>query len=578
MFVIISLIVGTIAVTVAVVDAASPMPVISVNPPVITAEVGETFTVNITVAGISEEESLYGWAACVSFNDPKKDTWTGDNVTKSFVTTEKPILYESDASAARAEKIYVNQTFMPRVTEVTDIWTGDGANNMFYTTRKPVDPLSEKVYVNGTKVARYAHYMMDYATGNINFTHPPGVGAEIKATYEYAQYIVGDTTGTITFRTAPGLGAEIEAIYWIPPILEVVGVMEGPFLSDISSSTSWDVMPPDWDNRRGNVSVSDAFWLSYPAEGATGSGVLCNITFQVKAVGKTTLDFYGTALRTYDETLPLAERHPPIEHMVEDGIFAYPLSRDIAVTSVTASPASVPPGETVSINVTVENQGNVPEAFNVTTYYDSAVIDTIVNVILEDGVDTHLTFAWDTTGVAAGTYTIKAEASPLPDEDDPVDNVGYADQEVAIELAHDIALIEVTPSSTSVSAGKLVSINVTVKNEGSATETFDVTVLYDSTAIDTKTVTDLAPGDSETLSFSWNTKDVAEGDYTITAVASGIDEETDTTNNTYTNVVVTVTAPLPGFPTPLFVAIIIAVATMFSVVFLYTRRRRSTKA
>ena len=578
-FVIISLIVGTIAVAVAAVDAASPMPVISVDPSVITAEVGETFTVDITVAGITEEESLYGWEVCVSFNDPKKDTWTGDNVTKSFVTTEKPIFYESDASAARAEKIYVNQTFMPRVTEGTDTWTGDGANKMFYTTRKPVDPFSEKVYVNGTKVrGDGVHYYIDYTTGNINFTYVPGVGAEIKATYGYAQYIIGYTTGNITFRTAPGLGAEIEAIYWIPPILEVVGVMEGPFLSDISPSTSWDVMPPDWDNRRGNVSVNNAFWLSYPAEGATGSGVLCNITFQVKAVGKTTLDFYGTALRTYDETLPLAERHPPIEHMVEDGIFAYPLSRDIAVTSVTASPASVPPGETVSINVTVENQGNVPEAFNVTTYYDSAVIDTIVNVILEDGVDTHLTFTWDTTGVATGTYTIKAEASPLPDEDDPADNVCYADQEVAIELAHDIALIEVTPSSTSVSAGKLVSINVTVKNEGSATETFDVTVLYDSTAIDTKTVTDLAPGDSETLSFSWNTKDVAEGDYTITAVASGIDEETDTADNTYTNVVVTVTAPLPGFPTPLFVAIIIAVATMFSVVFLYTRRRRSTKA
>ncbi len=88
----------------------------------------------------------------------------------------------------------------------------------------------------------------------------------------------------------------------------------------------------------------------------------------------------------------------------------------------------------------------------------------------------------------------------------------------------------------------------------------------------------MVPGDSETLSFSWNTKDVAEGNYTITAVASGIDGETDTTDNTYTNVVVTVTSPLPGFPTPLVIAILIAVATIVSVALLYTRRRRSAKA
>ncbi len=426
--VIISVIVGTIAVV--AVGKASPMPVISVDPPIITAEVGEDFTVDIVVVDTTEEESLYGWEFHMSFD---------------------------------------------------------------------------------------------------------------------------------------------------PNILECTEVLEGPFLSDIAS-TSWNMMAPEINNTAGIISAADTFLPPYPAEGATGNGVLCTITFQVKTEGKTDLQFLEedprvTKLRTYTGV-----SLSPIDHTAVDGIFAYPLSRDIAVTSVAASPASVPPGETVSINVTVENQGNVPETFNVTTYYDSAVIDTTMNVFLEDGADTTLTFTWDATGVAAGSYTIKAEASPLPEEDDPIDNVYYADQKVTVELVHDIALIEVAPSSTSVPAGELVSINVTVKNEGSAAETFDVTILYDSTDIEIKTVTDLVPGDSETLSFSWNTKDAVEGNYTITAVASGIDGETDTTDNTLTSVVVTVTAPLGGFPTPLAIAIIIAIVTMFSVVLLYTRRRRSTKA
>ena len=319
-FVIVSVIVGTMAV--AAVGTASPMAVISVDPPITTAGVGETFTVDIIVAGITGDESLYGWGFYISFD---------------------------------------------------------------------------------------------------------------------------------------------------PNILECTEVLEGPFLSDIAP-TSWDMMPPDIDNTAGIVSAADAFLPMYPSEGAIGSGVLCTITFQVKAVGKTDLQFLQedlrvTKLRTYIPGTGLQ----PVEHATVDGLLTN-------------------------------------------------------------------------------------------------------------ELVHDIAVIEVTPSSTSVPAGELVSINVTVKNEGSATETFDVTVLYDSTDIETKTVTDLAPGDLETLSFDWDTKDVAEGDYTITAVASEIDGEIDTADNTYTNVVVTVTAPLPGFPTPLFVAVIIVVVTMCSVVLLYTRRRRSAKA
>jgi len=99
---------------------------------------------------------------------------------------------------------------------------------------------------------------------------------------------------------------------------------------------------------------------------------------------------------------------------------------------------------------------------------------------------------------------------------------------------HDIAVTNVTPSPASVPLGENVSISVTVKNEGTATETFDVTVLYDPTDIETKTVTDLAPENSETLSFTWNTSGVTPGAFTIKVEVPPVSGETDTSDNTAT--------------------------------------------
>jgi hypothetical protein len=58
-----------LSIAIAGIDTASPeLPVIRVEPKNNTAEVGETFTVDITVAGITEEESLYGWECRITFN------------------------------------------------------------------------------------------------------------------------------------------------------------------------------------------------------------------------------------------------------------------------------------------------------------------------------------------------------------------------------------------------------------------------------------------------------------------------------------------------------------------------------
>lgn len=84
-----------------------------------------------------------------------------------------------------------------------------------------------------------------------------------------------------------------------------------------------------------------------------------------------------------------------------------PEVHDVAVTNVVPSPTSVTVGDSVSIDVAVENQGNFAETFDVTVYYDDTVIDSMTGVSLGSGGSDVLSFTWDTTGVAPGTLCYK---------------------------------------------------------------------------------------------------------------------------------------------------------------------------
>jgi len=100
-------------------------------------------------------------------------------------------------------------------------------------------------------------------------------------------------------------------------------------------------------------------------------------------------------------------------------------------------------------------------------------------------------------------------------------------------LVHDVAIIKVKPSQVRVVVGTIVTIAVTVENQGNTYETFDVTLSRNSTLIGTQTVTDLVPGKQKLLTFNWDTTGTIPGStYTITAVASTVPGETETADNT----------------------------------------------
>jgi len=112
--------------------------------------------------------------------------------------------------------------------------------------------------------------------------------------------------------------------------------------------------------------------------------------------------------------------------------------RDVAVTDVTASETVVYVGEMVDITVTVHNYGEVAESFNVTTFYNTTEIQLKTVSALAAGASEVLTFNWDTSEMhPCSNYTIRAEASVVPDEANTVNNV-YVDGDVKVKLQGDV--------------------------------------------------------------------------------------------------------------------------------------------
>lgn len=124
-------------------------------------------------------------------------------------------------------------------------------------------------------------------------------------------------------------------------------------------------------------------------------------------------------------------------------VFVSVLIHDVAVTDVTPSKTVVGQGYSLNINVTVVNQGDFTESFNVTVFYNATAI-TLPNgknhttITLTSGNSTTITITWNTTGIAKGNYTISAYAEPVPDETDTTDNIAFADKEVCVAIPGDV--------------------------------------------------------------------------------------------------------------------------------------------
>jgi hypothetical protein len=115
------------------------------------------------------------------------------------------------------------------------------------------------------------------------------------------------------------------------------------------------------------------------------------------------------------------------------------------------------------------------------------------------------------------------------------------------KLFHDVAVDDIVLSKTVVGQGFTMEINVTAQNQGDFAETFNISISANTTTIQTQNIM-LLNASADTLTFAWNTTDFAYGNYTISAVADSVPEETDTMDNALTDgwVVVTIAGDVDG--------------------------------
>ena len=113
------------------------------------------------------------------------------------------------------------------------------------------------------------------------------------------------------------------------------------------------------------------------------------------------------------------------------------VERDISMEGLTPFKEVIGRSLSSEVNVTVENQGEIFEVFNVTLYANGTLIETR-EATLANGTSGVVTFVWNTSSFSKGNYTLEAAADSLVGENDLDDN-RLSDGWVIVAMVGDIA-------------------------------------------------------------------------------------------------------------------------------------------
>jgi len=115
-----------------------------------------------------------------------------------------------------------------------------------------------------------------------------------------------------------------------------------------------------------------------------------------------------------------------------------PPNHDVAIINVETSTNTAIRGETISIQVTAQNQGTYTETFEVKCYVNSTLVGSTTISLSAGQTKKMYPFSWNTTGALRGIYVISATASAVPGETDFVDNYRETAEPVEVRIKGDI--------------------------------------------------------------------------------------------------------------------------------------------
>lgn len=218
-------------------------------------------------------------------------------------------------------------------------------------------------------------------------------------------------------------------LYYPNSLLNATEIREGPFLKTAGGTfVTVKEFTDNYNETHGRIWA--ACVLEGQGPGANGTGTLAIITFKTK--------LNGIAILHLAETDLIDSEMPPnhISHITVDGNVKI-LNVDISILNVETSKTIVGQGFLVNnITVTIKNQGETFETFNLTIYVNTSSIASQV-ATLPSGDLAILKFIWNTTGFAKGNYVISAYATPVSGETDTADNT-FIDGTIYVGIPGDI--------------------------------------------------------------------------------------------------------------------------------------------
>ncbi|MBS7620638.1 hypothetical protein KEJ32_00700, partial [Candidatus Bathyarchaeota archaeon] len=226
-----------------------------------------------------------------------------------------------------------------------------------------------------------------------------------------------------------------------------------------------------------------------------------------------------------------------------------PKKHDIAVTGLTLSKAQAYKDENVAITVQVQNFGDFNETFLLSVYANKTMIGSYTVKDLKARSGKLFDFILETAKLDVGNYIIWAKAEYVAGETNVENNIFIGETltilKPTITYIHDIAIINVQPSSDYAFIGQELKITIIVKNLGNATENFNLTVYYDASVLERLLVSMLHPGAEKKIELTWDTSGMSEGNYRLRAYAEPVLGEVNIANNVFEDGIVTIRKPPP---------------------------------
>lgn len=223
-----------------------------------------------------------------------------------------------------------------------------------------------------------------------------------------------------------------------------------------NSNNTWDNGYPSGGNYWSNYTGIDNY--SGPYQNETGSDGIGDAPLQIDQYNK--------------DNYPLISQLP---------------RHEIAITNTTVSTTEAYAGQNVVVNVTVKNWGSTADTFNVTTYYDSAVIGKQEVSGLAPNTESILVFNWNTTNVGGGYYTLSANTSAILGETYTSNNV-FTDG--IVKITSPVRIVGLIPcnqtgySKDTFQQGTMAYFKVTINSTALIPQNTLITInLYDNASI-----------------------------------------------------------------------------------------------